>query len=379
MVCDLVRAVWPLRGHVKVQKKNPKGCVNRLKNVTRLTTDMSSTSSVEAISAPMAPDLGDPELNAAISAGLQRAEYMLLHELAQGEPFLTDKISHLAQAGGKRFRVVFALLASYYGPQPLADDVIRAAVVVELTHLATLYHDDVMDEADRRRGTESANMRWGNSVAILAGDYLFAVASKLMSQLGRETVAHFADSFQELVTGQLRETVGVADGEDEIQHYMTVIQEKTGVLIASAGYLGALHSGASASQLQALQMFGRHMGQVFQIVDDIIDVWSEPEDSGKTPGTDLREGVFTLPVLYAMRQDDEIGARLREILVGSVTDDAVVEEALALIRQSGGRQRALQDVDHYRALAEAELAKLPDNGATPALRRLMSYALQRLG
>ena len=340
---------------------------------------MATTYSAEAQTTPVAPDLGNPELNAALTEGLQRAENMLMHELSQGETFLTDKIRHLAEAGGKRFRVMFALLAARYGSNPTAEDVVRAAVVVELTHLATLYHDDVMDEAERRRGAESANARWNNSVAILAGDYLFAVASKLMATLGTETVAHFAEAFQELVTGQMRETVGAVEGKDAIEHYMTVIQEKTGVLIASAGFLGALHAGAPREQVEALHKFGRHMGQVFQIVDDIIDVWSDPKESGKTPGTDLREGVFTLPVLYAMRQEGEVGERLREILVGPVTDDALLEEALRLIRSSQGREKALKDVEHYRQLAEVELAKLPDNEVTAALRQLMKFSLVRLG
>lgn len=340
---------------------------------------MSSTRSAEVNTTPVAPDLGDPAINEVLAQGLARAEKMLLEELQQGESFLTDKISHLAEAGGKRFRVIFALLAAQYGPQPLSDSVIRAAVVVELTHLATLYHDDVMDEADRRRGAESANARWNNSVAILAGDYLFAVASKQMAKLGTETVAHFAQAFQELVTGQMRETVGAAPGQDAIEHYMRVIQEKTGVLIASAGYLGALHAGARQEHVEALQLFGRHMGQVFQIIDDIIDIWSDPAVSGKTPGTDLREGVFTLPVLYAMREDNEVGARLREILVGPVTDDALVDEALGLIKKSGGRDKALQDVERYRASAEAELDKLPNGDVTHALRTLMNVSLERLG
>ncbi|OFS17774.1 polyprenyl synthetase family protein [Corynebacterium sp. HMSC27B11] len=328
---------------------------------------------------PVAPDLGNAELNDRITAGLQEAEDFLRWRLNQGESFITDKISHLALAGGKRFRVVFALLAAQYGKNPTAREVRDAAVVVELTHLATLYHDDVMDEADRRRGAESANARWGNSMAILAGDYLFAVASEILSGLGSQTVRHFADTFGELVTGQMRETVGAADGEDAIEHYMKVIQEKTGVLIASAGYLGALHSGAEQEHVDALAQFGRHMGQIFQIVDDIIDIWADPEESGKTPGTDLREGVFTLPVLHAMRQEDEVGARLRELLTGPVTDDAVVEECLELIQRSNGRELAERDVEHYRGLAEAELAKLPANEVTEALRHLLAFSLDRLG
>lgn len=336
----------------------------------------------------MGLDLGDAVLNDFIMEGLTRVESTLRDSLSTGESFLTDKVQHLALAGGKRFRPMFALLASRYGDEGTKSGdagevatqrVIDAAVVVELTHLATLYHDDVMDEADRRRGAQSANARWDNSIAILAGDYVFAVASGIMADLGTATVRHFAETFGELVTGQMRETVGCPEGVDPVEHYMTVIQEKTGVLIAAAGFLGSLHGGASEEHRMALFRFGRHLGQVFQIVDDIIDVWSDPEESGKTPGTDLREGVFTLPVLYALREQTPGGERLREILTGPVTDDALVDEALTLIRASGGRERSLADVDHYRALGEAELDRLPENSATAALRRVMGYSLARLG
>lgn len=340
---------------------------------------MASTEKATVKSTPVAPQLGSPELNETLQARVEVAEKLLRESLMEGEPFLTDKISHLAIAGGKRFRVVFTLLAAMYGEKPTSEDVYKAAVVVELTHLATLYHDDVMDEADRRRGADSANMRWGNSIAILAGDYLFAVASDMLADLGAATVSHFAATFRELVTGQMRETVGCAEGQDPIDHYMTVIQEKTGVLIAAAGFLGAEHSGAPAEVRDSLHSFGRNMGQVFQIVDDIIDIWSDPKESGKVPGTDLREGVFTLPVLYALQQEDEVGKRLREILTGPVEDDELVAEALELIKRSEGRQRAEEQVEHYRNRAEADLDKLPDSVATDALRELLGFALKRLG
>jgi heptaprenyl diphosphate synthase len=337
----------------------------------------------------MGLDLGDAALNDFITEGMARVESTLQTSLSTGESFLTDKVRHLALAGGKRFRPMFALLASRYGdsagsagdgaPAPAPGQVINAAVVVELTHLATLYHDDVMDEADRRRGAPSANARWDNSVAILAGDYIFAVASSIMADLGTDTVRHFSETFGELVTGQMRETVGCPPDEDPVEHYMTVIQEKTGVLIASAGFLGALHGGATEDTRDALFNFGRNLGQVFQIVDDIIDVWSDPEESGKTPGTDLREGVFTLPVLYALKEDSAGGARLREILTGPVTEDALVDEALELIRASQGRERSLADVEHYRRRGEAELSRLPEGAVTTALRRLMDFSLERLG
>ncbi|PRQ10651.1 geranylgeranyl pyrophosphate synthase [Corynebacterium sp. 13CS0277] len=323
-------------------------------------------------------ELGDEHLNASIASGMDAVEAKLRSVLAEGADFVTDKVLHLLDAGGKRFRPMFALLASCYGQRPCSEDVIKAAVVVEITHLATLYHDDVMDEADRRRGVPSANARWNNSVAILAGDFLLAKASGLMAELGVDTVAHFADTFGELVTGQMRETIGAQDG-DPVAHYTAVIKEKTGVLIASAGYLGALHSGASEEHTRALQSFGNNIGMVFQIVDDIIDIFSSPEESGKVPGTDLREGVFTLPVLYALQEDTPVGEQLRGLLTGPIDNDADVARALDLLERSTGREKALADVRHYLDAAEHDLAQLPDGPATTALLDLARFTVARVG
>ena len=271
-------------------------------------------------------DLGDPQLNERIGAGMEAVEDKLRSEIDRGQDFLKDKVSHLSKAGGKRFRPMMALLASEYGSRPGCEEVVKAATVVEMVHVATLYHDDVMDEADRRRGVESANSRWNNSVAILAGDALLAHASRLMSELDTHTVGHFADTFEELVTGQMRETVGAqgAGGGDAVEHYLKVIEGKTGVLISSAAYLGARHAGADEETVQRCARIGDGVGMVFQIVDDIIDIFSDPEQSGKTPGTDLREGVFTLPVLYALEEDSPAGEELRGLLTGPLTDDADV-------------------------------------------------------
>ncbi|ARU45469.1 polyprenyl synthetase family protein [Corynebacterium silvaticum] len=323
-------------------------------------------------------DLGNPALNEDISVGMTRVEELLQKELSVGEDFIVEKVKHLAKAGGKRFRPMFALLASQYGDRPVSEDVIKAAVVVEMTHLATLYHDDVMDEAAKRRGVESANARWNNSVAILAGDILLAHVSRLMADLGTDTVRHFSETFGDLVTGQMRETIGVGDG-DPIEHYMAVIREKTGVLIASAGYLGALHSGASPAHIEALRAYGAAIGMVFQIVDDIIDIFSDSEDSGKTPGTDLREGVFTLPVLYALREQTPVGEELRATLTGPVTDDVTVARVLDLLAQSTGREQALADVHSYLSESESQLELLPQNATTDALRNLARFTVQRVG
>ncbi|ANE03185.1 polyprenyl synthetase family protein [Corynebacterium crudilactis] len=323
-------------------------------------------------------EFGDPELTARINDAMVQVENQLHAELSSGEDFLVDKIMHLTRAGGKRFRPMFALLASQFGEKPLSDQVIKAAVVVEVTHLATLYHDDVMDEATMRRGVPSANARWDNSVAILAGDILLARASRIMSELGTETVAHFAETFEELVTGQMRETVGPRDS-DPIEHYTNVIREKTGVLIASAGYLGSMHAGAAPEHIAALKNFGSAVGMIFQIVDDIIDIFSETHESGKTPGTDLREGVFTLPVLYALREDNPVGEELRSILTGPIEDDDTVNHVLELLSQSGGREAALKDIHHYMDVANAELDRLPDNSAKEALRELAKLSIKRVG
>ncbi len=323
-------------------------------------------------------DLGDDTLNEHVLRGMENVEDRLRVELEKSPDFLQEKVMHLTKAGGKRFRPMFTLLASNYGPRPMCEDVFKAAVVVEMTHLATLYHDDVMDEAQMRRGVPSANMRWSNSVAILSGDILLAHASRIMSELGVDTVAHFAETFGALVTGQMRETEGPGTG-DPIEHYMKVINEKTGVLIAAAGYLGALHSGADMDTAVCLQAVGAAVGMVFQIVDDIIDIFSTPEDSGKTPGTDLREGVFTLPVLYALQEDTPVGAELRELLTGPLVDDASVDRALQLLARSNGRQKALADVHQYLAEAEEKLDQLPDNPTTRALRQLARVTVARVG
>ena len=255
---------------------------------------------------------------------------------------------------------------------------VKAAVITEMVHLATLYHDDVMDEAERRRGVESANSRWDNTVAILAGDVLFAHASRIMSEIDTATVAHFADTFQDLVTGQMLESLG-ARGGDPVEHYLKVIEGKTGVLIASAAYLGALHSGASADVVESCRRLGAAVGMVFQIVDDIIDIFSDPKQSGKTPGTDLREGVFTLPVLYAMGEDTDAGRELRDMLTGPLKTDAEVERALQLIGETQGRARALADVNAYLDTVNRELETLPAGPATDALRELSRYTVDRVG
>lgn len=219
-----------------------------------------------------------------------------LREMAVAEsPFVTEAATHIIAAGGKRFRPLLVFLASQFGGEVDDERLMKAALVMELTHVASLYHDDVMDEADLRRAAASANARWGNTVAILVGDYLFSRASAAVADLGVEFVKLQANTFTRLVQGQIAETIGPEDGADALQHYLDVIADKTGSLIAAAALFGGMVSEASPGVLDALAAYGEEVGLVFQLSDDLIDITST--NTGKTPGTDLREGISTLPTL----------------------------------------------------------------------------------
>ena len=245
-------------------------------------------------------DFADPALEAEILDDLARVEASLMETAHPDEELFTEAAQHSIVAGGKRFRALLVLLAAQFG-DPRDPRVIEAAVAIELTHLATLFHDDVMDEADVRRGLPSVNSRWSNSVAILTGDFLFAQASRILARLGPEAVRLQAETFNRLVAGQLAETIGPRPGQDPVDHYMHVITEKTGSLIATSGQFGALFSGAPAEVADRIAAACEQIGVAWQLSDDVIDIASDPEQSGKSPGTDLRQGVRTLPVLYALR------------------------------------------------------------------------------
>ena len=324
-------------------------------------------------------EVGDPALAVATEAGLARVEELLHREVYSDYQFVNETALHLIDAGGKRFRPLFTLLGANFGPRPDSDDVVIASAVVELIHLATLYHDDVMDSATMRRGAESANSRWDNSVAILTGDFLFAHASRLVADLGPDAVRIIAETFAELVTGQMRETRGPRPGEDPVEHYLTVIAEKTGSLIATSGRFGGMFSGCPPEHTASLQRFGAIFGTAFQVADDVIDIASPSDSSGKTPGTDLREGVQTLPMLYALQETGPDADRLRVLLAGPISDDGEVEEALTLLRAGKGLVRAREFLAEQAAEALAELSKLPACPASEALDALTTYAIDRTG
>jgi heptaprenyl diphosphate synthase len=323
-------------------------------------------------------DFDDPALEQAVRDGLVRVEERLRETVASADPFVTEAAQHLVMAGGKRFRPLLALIAAQFG-DAARPEVIDAAVVVELTHLATLYHDDVMDEADVRRGAPSANSRWTNTVAILVGDYLFARASDLVADLGPDAVRIQARTFSRLVTGQIRETAGPLGDADPVEHYLHVVAEKTGSLIATSGHFGSLFAGAPSSVVDTLKRYGEVIGVAFQLSDDLLDIASSSGQSGKTPGTDLREGVPTLPVLYALRSTDPAEERLRTLVSAPLTDDALHAEALGLLRESPAMASARKTLDTYADEARTLLATLPDVPARRALESLADFVVARTG
>jgi geranylgeranyl pyrophosphate synthase len=324
-------------------------------------------------------DFGDADFAARVRDGVARVEDLMSTELGKADELMAEAVSHLFEAGGKRFRPLFTVLSAQLGPEPDAWQVTVAGAVIELVHLATLYHDDVMDEAQVRRGADSANARWGNNIAILAGDYLFATASRLVSRLGPEAVRVIADTFAQLVTGQMRETRGATEHVDSVEHYLKVVYEKTACLIAASGRFGATFSGGDEEQIERLSRLGGIVGTAFQISDDIIDIESDPDESGKLPGTDLREGVHTLPVLYALRETGPDADRLRDLLAGPVEEDEDVAEALRLLRKSQGIVEARATVARYAVQARDELACLPDVPGRQALANLVDYTVNRHG
>lgn len=323
----------------------------------------------------------DDALAADMQERLSAVESLLLDSVETDDELLTEASKHLVEAGGKRFRPMLVLLASHFG-DPAASGIVPAAVVVELTHLATLYHDDVMDEAPMRRGQVSANTRWTNTVAILTGDYLFARASDLLADLGPKAVRIQARAFARLVRGQIQETIGPREDVDPLKHYLQVMADKTGSLIAVSGQFGALLSGASGQVVDTVTSACEKIGVAFQVSDDILDIASESDQSGKTPGTDLREGIRTLPmhhVLAGVGKGTPGHARLLELLCSDLTDDALHAEALALLRAHPAMDRARADLRQLASDARSELRILPDVPARAAFEGLCDYVVSRTG
>ena len=317
-----------------------------------------------------------PALEAQLVSQMAQVESLLRSHTRSEYPFVDETAHHLVAAGGKRLRPLLTLLTAQYGDSN-AEGVIAAAVACEITHLATLYHDDVMDEAPLRRGVESANMRWGNTIAILTGDFLFAKSSDLLADLGPAAVRLQARTFERLVIGQIMETQGPNPGQDPLEHYLKVVADKTGSLIAASARYGGMISGAPAAITDTVTVFGEKIGVAFQLADDVIDIASESNQSGKTPGTDLREGVPTLVTLNVMRSTDSADAELKRLLSAPIEDETTVQEVLVALRNHKALDESRQQLVQVAKEARGALGPLPINDATGALMSLCDAVIDR--
>ena len=322
--------------------------------------------------------VSDRALLKSLESGLEIVEQNLLVATQHADKIVGASVRHLVAAGGKRVRPTLVLLAAQLG-NAKKQEIIDAAVVVELTHLATLYHDDVMDDAPTRRGVPTAQMIWGNSIAILTGDLLFARASQVGSHLGEESLKLQADTFERLCLGQLHETIGPSENDDAIAHYIQVMADKTGSLIAASARLGIMLSGASRDYLEPLGAYGEKVGVAFQLIDDVIDI-SEAGPSGKTPGTDLRAGVPTLPVLLlrkAAAVGDAEAISLLALIDGGLQDDARLQEALVRLRNHPVADAAYQEAKRWADDAIESIASLPEGAVKNALELFAQAVVDR--
>jgi heptaprenyl diphosphate synthase len=314
----------------------------------------------------------DKELEASLIIDMKKVEDLMRSHIQGDYPLVVETSRHLVEAGGKRLRPLLTLISAQFG-DPTNYDIIKAAVCCELTHLATLYHDDVMDDAVLRRGVISANKKWNNAVAILTGDYLFSKVSDMLADIGPEAVKLQAKTFERLVIGQIKETQGKSEGLSQIDHYMKVVADKTGSLIATSARFGALLSGASPNVVETLTKFGEKIGVAFQVADDLLDIASNETASGKTPGTDLKEGIPTLVTLFVMAENDPADKDLINKLNKPISD-----EDLPNVISELRKHKALKRVQEYLSKVATEandlLIDLPAGAAKEALNNL-TFAL----
>ncbi|WP_026459981.1 polyprenyl synthetase family protein [Schaalia suimastitidis] len=336
-------------------------------------------------------NLNVPHLEARITPGLEAVEARLADAVSGSRDLIDELTRHLAVAGGKRIRPLLTLVCAQFGAdekRAACDEQVRqerveiAATAIELTHLASLYHDDVIDSAPTRRGVPSAQRQWGNNRAILAGDVLFARASVLIAALGPETVARHAHTFERLCLGELNETFGPRPDDDPVAFYLQVLADKTGSLLAAAAHFGAWHGGAGDDIAETVAVFGEKVGVAFQIADDVIDIAADGT-SGKTPGTDLREGVDTLPVLLlrrraALGEIDEAGASILTMLEGDLSSDVALAEVVGALRNHDVLDETRELAREWASNAVAALEGLPQGEPREALEHFAAIMVDRL-
>lgn len=314
---------------------------------------------------------------APLAHDLTRVEDRLRDAVRHPDRFLAEVASHLIAAGGKRIRPTLTLCAAYSatsGTESVTDDAITGAASVELVHLGSLYHDDVIDEAETRRGVPSVNARWSNIVAILSGDFLLARASSLAASLGAEVAALLADTIGDLCRGQVVELQHLYDVARTEEDYQSTIEGKTASLFATACRIGGMVSGVDQATLDALTRYGHHLGMCFQIVDDCLDLTATDEELGKPAGQDLVEGIYTLPVIYAID-----GCPPLRDLLGAPLDPGRLAEARALTTSDGAVPSALLVArDHAMKASEALAgAEGLDGPVTAGLQRLVEDLVAR--
>jgi heptaprenyl diphosphate synthase len=309
-------------------------------------------------------------------ARLEAVEEGLRRATTSADPFLTQIAQHLLDAGGKRYRPLLAQVAAELGGAS-GEEPVLAGMAVELVHLGSLYHDDVIDEAESRRGAVSVNANWSNTVAILAGDFLLARASETAAPLGIEAVTLLARTYADLCEGQVLELQLTGDTGQGLDGYFRVVALKTASLIRTAARLGAMAGGAGPEAVEAASHWAGEVGMAFQITDDVLDLVATPEFLGKPAGSDVGEGTFTLPVLYALEGAD--GPGLRHLLAGGRPySPEVVAEVIARTRSGGHVTRALEVARGHTAAAVAAVAGLPPSPVVDVLRALGDYLITRV-
>ena len=309
---------------------------------------------------------------------LKRVEQELLRVVAAEGDFLTEIASHLILAGGKRVRPGFSIAASaVLDPTGAAAsiEVVRGGCAVELVHIGSLYHDDVMDDATTRRSDKSVNARWGNLRAILAGDYLLGRSSELAAALGTEVAGILATTITELCEGQILELESAYDPDRSIDTYERSITGKTASLLAAACRIGAIVGDLSRPVVESMTEFGKAYGMAFQVVDDILDIIATDDQLGKPAGNDLIEGIYTLPVIHAL-SDPVVGPELRPLLTAEITV-AQRDRARRLVRDSDGVRIALDEAQSWADKAAATLTDLPDTPGARALRAAADHLIER--
>jgi heptaprenyl diphosphate synthase len=317
-----------------------------------------------------------------VEEAMARVEQRLAVELAMTDPLADATSRYLYEAGGKRVRPMLSVLASLLGDGP-TDAVIDGATALEITHLGSLYHDDVMDAAEIRRGVPSAQQVWGNNVAILTGDLLFSRASQIMAQRGERAMRLQADTFERLVLGQMHETVGPRPGDDRVAFYLQVLSDKTGSLIAASAEAGVIFSNGSEEHAAAMVAFGEKAGVAFQLLDDVIDLSADADATGKVPGTDLRAGVPTMPYLLLGARTDAESVALSERIdegvraIADGADASVLDADLALLREHDATSETVRLANEWSRDAVSALAPLPDGPVRDAMTRFAEAVADR--